>query len=374
MNSKPTRFLAIAAACLCGAATWASPSAIAATPSARPRAAIVADYDVAAAALPRYSLPVRVDPRFRKQMAGEFTAPLQREVALLQELAAVDGPKVGAGNLEAQTIDLAMLDLFGDASAAKTLEEASSSTDPRQVLVGKVGLLVFHWWSNVDADAQAKILDEFTALAQASPKFDPLVNALLTVAQSNAANNDVAMAARDIVEKDLTGLAAKKYKARPDKLGRPLVLTGMDVKTHKKISTADWKGKVIVLDFWATWCPPCMKALPEVVQLYKENHDKGLEVVGIDNDYTPADLLGFLATNKEMAWPQFYGPAGPQQWNRLSLKFEVSGIPTMYVIDRNGILRDIEVVSIPKELIGKLLEETADPKAPKAPPQSVVAQ
>ena len=332
------------------------------------------EYQVVSAALPRYSLAVRVDARYRKQMAGEFTAPLQHEVALLRELTAVDGAKVAASTLVNESIDLAMLDLYGDPDAAKSLTDAAASADPGQAILGKVGLLVFQWWSSADADSQQKVLAGFTELAKANPASDQLVSPLLTIAQSNAANDEVATAVRDIVEKDLTGPAAKVYKARPNKLGRPLVLTGMDIKTRKKISTADWKGKVIILDFWATWCPPCRKALPEVVELYKTNHAKGLEVLGIDNDFTPADLTTFLAANTDMAWPQFYGPAGPQQWNRLSVKFKVDGIPTMYVIDRNGILRDIEVASIPTELILKLLKETPDPKAPAPPPQSVVAQ
>ena len=53
---------------------------------------------------------------------------------------------------------------------------------------------------------------------------------------------------------------------------------------QRTISLHDLRGKVVVLNFWATWCPPCVAALPEIQKFYGQYHSKGLEIVGVDND------------------------------------------------------------------------------------------
>lgn len=78
-------------------------------------------------------------------------------------------------------------------------------------------------------------------------------------------------------------------------------LPGLD---DKKVSLADYKGKVVIVDIWGTWCPPCRAEVPHFVELYKEYKDKGLEIVGINcnEEGTPAEvkktIREFLAENK----------------------------------------------------------------------------
>ena len=235
---------------------------------------------------------------------------------------------------------------------------------PAQALLGKAGLLVKDWWNAPEAPAQQKDLEQFRALAKEYPADDLLTYVLLNVARYGAASDELAGGCRDVIEQSLKGPGALKYKARPDKLGRPFVATGTTLQ-GKSFSTADLKGKVVVLDFWATWCPPCRAALPQVAKLYQDNHARGLEVVGVDNDATKADVQQFLAQQKEVTWPQLFGPAGPGHWHALALRFDIQGIPTMYVIDRNGVLRDIQTGRIPESLILKLLGES--PKPPAGP-------
>jgi thiol-disulfide isomerase/thioredoxin len=62
---------------------------------------------------------------------------------------------------------------------------------------------------------------------------------------------------------------------------QPIVLQGLDGKTHK---LSDWKGKVIMLNFWASWCAPCLHEIPEFVQYQRQHADRGLQIIGIGID------------------------------------------------------------------------------------------
>ena len=97
------------------------------------------------------------------------------------------------------------------------------------------------------------------------------------------------------------------------------------------------------------------------MKLYQENYDKGLEVLGISNDSSIDDLRSFLASNKDMVWPELFGPSAPDGWNHLAHEMQVDAIPTEFFIDRNGILRAIAVNDLQPALVAKLLAEPLKP-------------
>ncbi len=107
-----------------------------------------------------------------------------------------------------------------------------------------------------------------------------------------------------------------------------------------------YRGKVVLVDFWATWCGPCVKELPNVLAAYEKHHVAGFEIVGISLDTDKAKLEKFIETNK-MPWQQFFDGKGWE--NKLAGKYGVNSIPATYLLDGEGKI-------IAKNLRGEALE------------------
>ena len=101
----------------------------------------------------------------------------------------------------------------------------------------------------------------------------------------------------------------------------------------KPLAIANYKGKVVLIDFWATWCGPCRAELPNVIATYKKYHNQGFEIIGISLDQDQAKLIGFTK-DMNMTWPQYFDDQGWQ--NKLAVKYGIESIPATYLLDGNG--------------------------------------
>ena len=105
----------------------------------------------------------------------------------------------------------------------------------------------------------------------------------------------------------------------------------------REVDVAKLRGKVVLIDFWASWCNPCIAELPNVKAVYKEYRDKGFEIIGISVD-SERDRRKFadLVAEKGVTWPQHFDGKG---WdNQYALQYTVTGVPAMFLLDKKGLL------------------------------------
>ncbi|ATC64666.1 thioredoxin [Nibricoccus aquaticus] len=99
------------------------------------------------------------------------------------------------------------------------------------------------------------------------------------------------------------------------------------------LSVGKFKGSVVLVDFWATWCGPCVEDMPQVIALYEKYHARGLEIIGVSLDKDEAALKAFIEKNK-MTWPQFFD--GKFWENKLAGQYGVTSIPFTVLINGDG--------------------------------------
>src|SRR5258705_6392078 len=147
-------------------------------------------------------------------------------------------------------------------------------------------------------------------------------------------------------------------------LGKPFELTFTDAISGKEVSVQkDLKGKIVVVDFWATWCPPCVRAMPEMKKLYTQYKSKGVEFIGVSLDMPEAEgglaaLKEFVSKNK-IEWPQYHQGTGG-----LSKQWGITMIPTVFVIDADGKIASTNARDTIEQLIPELIAKRDRGSAP----------
>jgi peroxiredoxin len=160
---------------------------------------------------------------------------------------------------------------------------------------------------------------------------------------------------------------ALRYVSRPElaraKMAPPFAITAID---GRRISMDDLQGKVVLLDFWATWCEPCREALPHIQNVAKKFQGQPLVILSVSLDTDEQKWKEFITKN-EMTWPQYRdgGFTGP-----IAKMFAVHAIPHTFTIDADGVLQEEHIgdASIEGKL-KKLLARARELQSTEVPPK-----
>lgn len=156
----------------------------------------------------------------------------------------------------------------------------------------------------------------------------------------------------DRVKKSAPGVALKQKMEDMQQVNIGGMAPNFELTTPdgKKLSLYDLRGHIVLLDFWASWCGPCLAEVPNLKAIYEKYHGKGLEILGVSLDEKEAAWKGAIE-RKGLTWQHVSSLKG---WKcPVAQRFKVTGIPRMYIIDAQGKI-------IAQDLRGEKLAEKMD--------------
>ena len=174
-------------------------------------------------------------------------------------------------------------------------------------------------------------------------KYSVLIFSLLFLLFLASCKKDVETKAPEVNNNKPSPEKTESAEAAPN-----FVLTSTD---GKNIKLSDFKGKVVIVDFWATWCAPCRKGIPDLVDIQNEFKDN-VVVIGISLDQdTKSDVIPFMK-KFDINYPVVYGN------NEVITNYgSINAIPTTFIIDKNGNIADKHIGLVPKsEFVNKIKE------------------
>lgn len=335
-------------------------TAIACSPAlARPPAEIIKDIE--ALQQPTYDASKRGDAEYTAEFRAKYTEYNQQKAQLIGELYEEDPGHDQLAELLPQRWQLLMR------SEANTVREEAEAILAQPTAPD--ALRAEAAWAQANLTAMQSQYDLDTTmpaierLMQVAPDDDRAVRLLTGVA---GRVEDPALQLK-LYERAIALFPDSKYnKYTPGKIkqagavGQPFELTFTDAVTGKEISLQrDLRGKVVVIDFWATWCGPCIADMPKMKKLYSEFSGRGVEFIGVSLDQAEdkgglEKLLAYVEEN-DIPWPQYYQGA---YWDgEFSKSWGINSIPALFVIDAQGRLHSTNARYELEEMIPELLSQ-----------------
>ena len=246
-------------------------------------------------------------------------------------------------------------------TAQETLFKESALTEDDRFAVRSAGVQRIAYY--LQFAGYTVSLDEFEKgireLQKEFPKRPEPYELLLTLTKNRFFEDEIAKARAGAEELAGSGAPvtvvddAKAMLKRFNQIGQTLSFkfTALD---GREVDLDKLRGKVVLLDCWATWCPPCIREIPRIKTLYARLRNKGFEIVGISSDDDKDALQKFVA-ERRISWPQYFDGKG--ELNQFAVEHTVTGVPTTWLLDKRGVLRDVNALKNLETKVEKLLRE-----------------
>lgn len=199
----------------------------------------------------------------------------------------------------------------------------------------------------MDAKARAAFIDELVATVAKSKFSEQSTGNIVNLASALLKNGhpDEAGTIYDSLAEIASESTDPKIRPNAERflaMGRYLRLPGKKMHLEGKLLTGemlDWesyRGKVVLVDYWATWCGPCLQELPNVKANYNKYHSKGFEVVAVNLDESRKAVERFVAQEK-LPWPQLFDEKKGTTWKHpMALYYAINSVPTAILVDKEG--------------------------------------
>jgi thiol-disulfide isomerase/thioredoxin len=238
---------------------------------------------------------------------------------------------------------------------------------------------VQRWSELADQDKQALLVDIMATVNAEGPQEvdvsivqlaalsldredDPFVVKLLEAANPALGQSEDKAVQESFAESNLEGVL-RRLKLP----GNELEISG-ELLSGGKVDWDSYRGKVVLVDFWATWCGPCRAEVPNILAMYKAYHDKGFDVLGVSLDDAPEDAKKYAEQNK-LPWDSLFPKKESERsWNHpLARHYGIGGIPTAILVDKDGKVVNMNARGeiLQEELIRLLGDPVAKPEAEK---------
>jgi thiol-disulfide isomerase/thioredoxin len=273
--------------------------------------------------------------------------------------------------------------------AAKKLEEtlAAARNDKREQIIGlgwqSTIMHAIGRWPALDPKERQAFIDLIVKKVQAGPT--PIDVAIVEVTSTELERRDEEAVA-GLLEKVIPSFEKSEDKEVQEKLakanlqglyrrltllGKPMEISGT-LLDGKPVDWESYRGKVVLVDFWATWCGPCRAEIPNVLEMYEAYHDKGFDVLGVSLDATPEAAKKYVEENK-LPWSSIFPKnEDEREWsNPLVSYYGITGIPTAILVGKDG-----KVVNMNARgpVLGEELEKLLGPPAEKPAEEKAAAE
>lgn len=123
----------------------------------------------------------------------------------------------------------------------------------------------------------------------------------------------------------------------------------------ERYTLSELRGNVVILNFWATWCAPCRKEIPDLSRIYTAHKDAGLVILGVSWDDLDKDKIRKFADNYKVTYPVLHGTQS--ELTEVGMAYQWEGyLPTSYIIDREGFIREVLVGARSEKFFMKIIE------------------